>query len=80
MKNAPSVQAAEPFTAEELSQIEEHGGSQLSGRVHDFHLRACDDGLVLCGRARTYYAKQLAQQLVMRATELPIRANDIQVT
>jgi hypothetical protein len=80
MKNVASAQAVEPFTAEELSQIEEHVDSQLSGRVHDFRLRVCHDGVVLCGRAPTYYAKQLAQHLVMRATELPIRANDIQVT
>jgi len=35
--------------------------------------------LILRGRTRTYYAKQLAQQAVMEATALPIRANEIEV-
>jgi len=74
------MQTLERLTDEEVARIEDHVECRLSGRLHDFHLRVRDDGLVLCGRAPTYYAKQLAQHLVMRATDLPIRANDIQVT
>jgi len=75
-----SVQTVDHFSAEEIAQLEEHVECQLSGRIRDFHLCVSDDGLVLCGRAATYYAKQLAQHLVMRATDVPIRANDILVT
>jgi hypothetical protein len=75
-----SVQFMERFGAEEIARLEDHVDSRLSGRVHAFHLRLCDDGLVLSGRAPTYYAKQLAQHMVMQATDLPIRANDIEVT
>jgi hypothetical protein len=42
-------------------------------------LKVRDDGLVLRGHARTYYAKQLAQHAVMEFTKLPIRANEIEV-
>jgi CheY-like chemotaxis protein len=40
---------------------------------------AGDGGLVLCGRARTYHEKQLAQHEAMRAGGLPILANRIEV-
>jgi hypothetical protein len=33
----------------------------------------------LRGRARTYYAKQLAQHAVMQVTEYLIQANEIEV-
>jgi hypothetical protein len=38
-----------------------------------------DGGLVLRGRAHTYYAKQLAQHAVMDNHPLPILANEIEV-
>jgi hypothetical protein len=80
MNYSSSVTTTGRFRAEELARLEEHLESQLSGRVRDFHLRVYDDGLVLCGWAPTYYGKQLAQHLAMQATDLPIRANDIQVS
>jgi hypothetical protein len=39
-----------------------------------------EKGLVLQGRARTYHVKQLAQQAVMEAAHMPIRANEIVVS
>jgi hypothetical protein len=53
--------------------------NQLSGRLRDFHLKQKGHGLVLRGRARTYYAKQLAQHAIMRATDVPILHNEIEV-
>lgn len=53
---------------------------QLSGRLREFRLELRDCGLVLQGRARTYYAKQLAQHAVMTATDLPILQNEIEVS
>jgi hypothetical protein len=35
--------------------------------------------LILRGQAGSYHAKQVAQQIVMRATTLPILTNDIEV-
>jgi hypothetical protein len=66
-------------THERLARMEEHTQSRLTGLVGDFHLVLRDQWLVLRGHARTYYAKQLAQQAVMEATSLPIRANEIDV-
>jgi hypothetical protein len=51
----------------------------LGGRVSGLRLLRWNNGLVLHGRARSYYAKQLAQEVVMRATTLPLLANEIEV-
>lgn len=53
---------------------------RLTGRVRDLRLHLEGEALVLRGHARTYYAKQLAQHAVMDATDLPIRANEIEVS
>ena len=60
--------------------IEEHLRRRLSGRAGHVQVTVHDEGLVLRGRAQTYYMKQLAQQAVMEITALPIRSNDIQVS
>jgi hypothetical protein len=72
-------QATDNMTRESLVRIEEQIRRRLSGRVRDFQLVVRDRGLVLRGRSRTYYAKQLAQHAVMETTSLPIRANQIEV-
>lgn len=72
----------EPLTLElreEIERIEGRIQDEFSRRVHNFHMQACDDGLVLEGRTRTYFNKQVVQQAVMVATSLPIRANKIVV-
>jgi hypothetical protein len=52
---------------------------RLGGRVRGLVVVAVEKGLVLRGRAATYYAKQLAQHAVMEATDMPIVANEIEV-
>ena len=47
--------------------------------VHDLRVFVTDRGVVLEGRAATYYAKQLAQHAAMAATGLPLGANRIAV-
>ncbi|MBI3411816.1 MAG: hypothetical protein HY040_26085 [Planctomycetes bacterium] len=64
----------------EIEVLEAHLQSRLGRRVRDFRLRHNGNGLVLNGHASTYYAKQLAQQAVMEATDRPILANDIVVS
>jgi hypothetical protein len=63
----------------DLAHVEALVQGKLRGYVQDFRLLVRDGALVLSGRARTYYAKQLAQQGVMAAIPLPIRANEIEV-
>ena len=52
---------------------------RLCGRVADFQLLLEGAGLVLRGKVRSYYIKQLAQQTVMEASTVRIVANEIEV-
>jgi hypothetical protein len=61
------------------SPIKECLSSRLRGRTHDIRLLVRDDGVILQGSSRTHYVKQLAQEAVMEATDLPVLANEIQV-
>jgi hypothetical protein len=53
---------------------------RVGGRVRDLRVLVRPAGLVLQGRAPTYHAKQLAQHAAMDLSELPILANDIEVS
>lgn len=53
---------------------------RLAGRVRDFQLIACNQGLILRGHTRTYYEKQIAPHAVMETTDLPIAGNEIDVS
>lgn len=68
-----------PLPAGEIDRISAQVQHQLSGCLRDFRLDSTGAGLVLRGRARTYHARQLAQYAVMRATDLPILRNEIEV-
>ena len=63
-----------------LERIAETIRCRLGGRVRNLQLIINDEGLVIRGCVRTYYAKQLAQHAAMQLTTLPIRANEIEVT
>jgi hypothetical protein len=52
---------------------------RLGSRVNNLRVVIWPMGLVLEGRASTYYAKQLAQHAAMELTTEPILANDIEV-
>ncbi len=60
-------------------QLQARLQGQLRGRVRELQVLIWTDGVVLRGFARTYYAKQLAQHVVMTQTQLPILANEIEV-
>jgi len=53
---------------------------RLAGRVRDLRVDVRPNGLVLHGRAATYHAKQIAQQVVMEMVPVPLLANDIEVS
>jgi hypothetical protein len=65
---------------EDLEQLVVEIQKELRGRLQAFDVKRQDNGIVLLGRVGTYYAKQLAQHAVMRATVLPIVANEIEVS
>jgi osmotically-inducible protein OsmY len=48
-------------------------------RLRNFEVEMLEGGVVLHGQAPSYYAKQLAQHAVMRATDVRILANEIVV-
>lgn len=73
----PSIEA---LPTDRLAELEEHVRCRLGGRLRDFHLTVGDRGLILRGHARTYYAKQLAQQAVIDVVELPTLVNEIEVS
>lgn len=53
----------------------------LAGRAHVYDIRVSvqEQGVVLEGRAASYYAKQLAQHAALVVSGLPLRANRIEV-
>lgn len=65
--------------SEDLERIQEEICRNFSRRVHNFRIRAVAEGLILEGRTKTYYGKQLVQHAVMDATDFPILANNIGV-
>jgi len=74
--SAPPTRPADRACA---GRIEQLIAEELRNRLVNFELAVSTEGLILRGRSRTYYVKQLAQQLVMQATDLPILANRIEV-
>jgi hypothetical protein len=66
-------------TREGAAELESFLQCHLSGRILFFRLDKSEQGLVLRGLSRTYYAKQLAQEATMAATDLRIVANNIEV-
>lgn len=59
--------------------LEDRVRTLLGRQITGFNLRWTERGIVLEGRARSYYQKQLAQHAVMRICTVPILANDILV-
>jgi hypothetical protein len=68
-----------PTPVPELERLEAQVRIRLGGRVLNLRLLMRDNGLVLKGRARTYYAKQLAQHAAVQIAEYRIHANEIEV-
>ena len=68
-----------PTTSHSAAELEETVRLHPNGRVWGFHLVVESEGLVLRGKARSYYAKQIAQQTVMEMTTVRILATEIEV-
>jgi hypothetical protein len=66
-------------TANGITELQTHVQCRLGRQLRHFRVLKTEQGLVLRGFARTYYAKQLAQHAVLEATTLPIAANEIEV-
>jgi len=66
-------------TAEMEPRLETHLQARLGSQVRHLRVVSRNNGIILQGSASTYYAKQLAQHLVMELTTLPVLANEIEV-
>jgi len=78
--NGHTIQALiYPPTPSELEQLEAHVQTRLNRKVENFGLGVHEDGLILTGEARSYFARQLAERAVLQASALPIFANEIDV-
>lgn len=73
--NRPNQSITEGFIDQLVARLQCRLGRQL----RDFHVQVQKNGLVLQGRASTYYAKQIAQQVAIEMSSLPVFANDIDV-
>jgi hypothetical protein len=71
--------STEVVAASEFVRLEEHVQARVGRRVCDFRVVVQGRGIVLRGRAPSYYTKQLAQHEVMRVSDLLILANEITV-
>jgi hypothetical protein len=67
-------------SATELDNLEAHVQGRLGGRVRFLQVLLRGQGIVLKGRAHSYYVKQLAQHAVMQTSDYPILANEIEVS
>jgi hypothetical protein len=79
MNANPCLRGFDSFSVDGNAELESLVRHRVSGRVLDLRVLLQDDGVVLRGHTHTYYAKQLAQHAVMKATDRPIVANLIEV-
>jgi hypothetical protein len=68
------------MSADAMTELEGLVTQRLGAQVRDLRIVINEQGVRLRGRTETYYAKQLAQHVVMEATDVPILANEIEVT
>jgi hypothetical protein len=76
---SPDVLLTQPEPVTEEERLECLLQTRLGNRIRDLRVHLLPSGLVLQGRAATYYAKQLAQHAAMELATTPILANDIEV-
>ncbi len=63
----------------DLAPITAEVGRQLRGRLRQFRIDRCGEGLVLSGKAPSFYVKQLALHAVRTMSRLRIVRNEIEV-
>lgn len=79
MQAPPPEQKIDLTSPDGITELETRVECLLDGHIHNFQLVVGDKGVIMRGQARTYHAKQFAQDVVLEATDLPILANDVEV-
>lgn len=67
------------LVADEVAEATTHLQDYLRGRLRDASVSVHAGGVVISGKASSFYVKQLAQHAVMARVSLPITANTIEV-
>jgi hypothetical protein len=78
MDAQPARDSLDGMGRDALEHLAERVRQRLGARVTEFRLECHEGCLVLRGRARTYYAKQLAQHAVLQEGVVRL-ANEIEV-
>lgn len=78
-KDSPRSHEQPAAVLSEVAAAEVYLARHLRGRLRDIRITVHRDGVVLQGRASSYYVKQLAQHAVMTNVSLPIAVNEIEV-
>jgi hypothetical protein len=65
------------LSREEIDRLEAAKKRELRGSIFNLRIDLQENGLVLFGKARSYYAKQLAQSYVMDSAGLDLASNQI---
>jgi hypothetical protein len=68
-----------PVSERDLEQLRARVRWRSHGWVRDLRLSVRGSVLVLEGKAPSYFAKQLAQQALIEAKNVPVLANEIEV-
>jgi hypothetical protein len=63
----------------DVALVEQRVRQRVWGQISDLTVQVLDGGVLLRGRAPSYYLKQLAQEAVFGAGGLPLAANKIEV-
>jgi hypothetical protein len=71
--------ASELPTADDCELLLRGVQDELGNRIRLLQIVVLADGFILRGQANTYFAKQLAQHVVMRLSARPVLANEIEV-
>jgi hypothetical protein len=79
MQQQDGIQNNDMNLVEWLDELECRLREKLRGRIRNLQLVLEDWQIVMRGSAATYHAKQLAQHALLLETDLPIKANEIQV-
>ena len=66
-------------SGESERQLEAHLQSHLGSRIRHLRVVHQDEGVILQGSVSSYHAKQIAQHLIMKLTNRPLLANEIEV-
>ena len=75
----PSLEPTLAHDNELVQRVVARLRSRIGDQIRGFQLLVHEDGLVLRGVVRTYYGKQMAQEVAMDVSGRLILANDIEV-